>query len=331
MPSDWTMARYVAIACAVVALFLAAWVISDVLLLVFAAILVAVGLHGVSHTVTRYTRCPPKAALAIVCLAVAGLLAAISYLFGNIISAQVKELFHRLPSAWQTFQDEFHLHGMTDDLMRRAEAAAPSGATLLSAVRGVTANISNVLLGIFLVVVGGLYFAVQPQLYRNGLLALVPAQHRAAAGRRLDEVGEALRCFLKAQLIAMIVVGLLSGIGLAILGIPAALALGLFAGLAEFVPMVGPVMAAIPALLLALTVGLDSTLYTLLLFVVVQQVESNLISPLLQQELVSLPAAVTLFSVVAFGTLLGPLGLLLATPLTVLVFALARPEGHCRR
>lgn len=331
MLTDRTVARAVAIACAVIALFAAAWVISDVLLLVFAAILVAVGLHGAASAVVRYTGCPPKAALAIVCLSVAGFLAAVSYLFGNIISAQVTELFHRLPSAWQTFQDEFHLRGMMDDLMRRAEASAPSGATVLSAVRGFTTNVANALLGVFLVVVGGLYFALQPKMYRDGLLSLLPQERRAEASMRLDAVGEALRCFLKAQLIAMVVVGLLSGIGLAILGIPAALALGLFAGLAEFVPMIGPVMAAIPALLLALTVGFDQTLYTLILFVVVQQVESNIISPVLQQEMVSLPAAVTLFAVVAFGTLLGPIGLLLATPLTVLVFALARPEEHCRR
>lgn len=331
MLTDRTVARVVAIACAVVALFAAAWVISDVLLLVFAAILVAVGLHGAASAVVRYTGCPPKAALVIVCLSVAGLLGAVFYLFGNIISAQVTELFHRLPSAWQTFQDEFHLRGMMDDLMRRAEASAPSGATVLSAVRGVTANVANALLGVFLVVVGGLYFAVQPHMYRDGLLSLFPEERRADASARLDDVAEALRCFLKAQLIAMVVVGLLSGIGLAFLGIPAALALGLFAGLAEFVPMVGPVMAAIPALLLALTVGLDQTLYTLILFVVVQQVESNFISPMLQQEMVSLPAAVTLFAVVAFGTLLGPIGLLLATPLTVLVFALARPKSHCAR
>lgn len=331
MLSDRTVARVVAIACAVVALFAAAWVISDVLLLVFAAILVAVGLHGAASAVVRYTRCPPKAALAIVCLSVAALLGAVFYLFGNLISEQVTELFHRLPSAWQTFQDEFHLRGVMDDLMRRAEASAPSGATVLSAVRGVTTNVANALLGVFLVVVGGLYFAIQPHMYRDGLLSLFPSEHRAEASARLDDVAEALRCFLKAQLIAMVVVGLLSGIGLALLRIPAALALGLFAGLAEFVPMVGPVMAAIPALLLALTVGLDQTLYTLILFVVVQQVESNLISPVLQQEMVSLPAAVTLFAVVAFGTLLGPIGLLLATPLTVLVFALARPASHCKR
>ncbi|WP_043879441.1 AI-2E family transporter [Azorhizobium caulinodans] len=330
MLSDWSVARAAAIACAVIALFLAAWAISDVLLLAFAAILVAIGLHGLAGAVTRYTGCPPRAALAVVCLLVAGLLGVVAYLFGNIISAQVRELFHRLPAAWETFQDEFHLRGMVDDLMRRAEAAAtPSGATVLSAVRGVTSNIANVLVGIFLIVVGGLYFAMQPHFYRRLLISLFPPQHQDAAGRRVDGIGQSLRCFLQAQLIAMIVVGLLCGIGLAVLGVPAALALGLFAGLAEFVPMVGPVMAAIPALLLALTVGMETTFYTLLLFLVVQQVESNIISPLLQQELVSLPAAVTLFSVVAFGTLLGPLGLLLATPLTVLVFALCRPDDNC--
>jgi predicted PurR-regulated permease PerM len=132
----------------------------------------------------------------------------------------------------------------------------------------------------------------------------------------------------------MILVGVLSGVGLSIIGIPSALALGLFTGLAEFVPMIGPVVSAVPALLLAFTVGYEEAAWTLALFVVVQQLEGNVISPLLQQEMVSIPPAVSLFAVVAFGTLLGPLGVLLATPLTVVVFAvwrreaLAGPEGQ---
>ena len=101
---------------------------------------------------------------------------------------------------------------------------------------------------------------------------------------------------------------------------PAALALALLAGLAEFVPLVGPIVATISALLIALSVGWETALWTLLLYIVIQQVESNLIIPLVQRRVVELPPAVTLFAVVAFGLLFGLLGVLFATPLAVVVF-----------
>jgi predicted PurR-regulated permease PerM len=101
---------------------------------------------------------------------------------------------------------------------------------------------------------------------------------------------------------------------------PAALALALLAGLAEFVPLIGPIVAAIPALLIALSEGVQTALWTLLLYLAVQQVESNLIMPVVQHRVVSLPPAITLFAVVAFGLLFGSLGVLFATPLAVVLF-----------
>ena len=102
--------------------------------------------------------------------------------------------------------------------------------------------------------------------------------------------------------------------------VPAALALALLAGLAQFVPLIGPIVAAIPALLIALAEGWQIALWTLLLYVAIQQVESNLITPLVQRQAVALPPAITLFAVVAFGVLFGPLGILFATPLAVVAF-----------
>jgi len=325
--SDRQIARGVAIACLVVAAFWFAWQISELILLVFAAILVAVALHALSEPVAKLTGWSVSVAMiptGVVLVIGFGL---VMYLFGSLIQEQVAELIERLPSAWTAFRDRFELQELEQSIMRQAENAVPSGTTVLSFLRGFGSNVANVVLGIFLVVVGGIYFAIQPTMYRNGLLALLPEGSRAGAGEKLDRAAVALRRFLKAQLIAMVLVGVVCGAGLALIGVPSALALGLFAGLAEFVPMVGPVASAIPALLLALTVGFDTALWTLALFLLVQQVEGNILSPILQQEIVSIPAAVTLFAVVAFGTVFGPLGILLATPLTVVIFAIfARSE-----
>jgi predicted PurR-regulated permease PerM len=327
MGFETRVARGVAVACLVATGFLVAWLLSDLILLIFAAVLIALALHALSEPIARTTALPPRAALLIAAFLVAVALGLTLYLFGSLIRAQVVELVQRLPEAWAEFRDRFGLQGLTDDLIRRAENAVPSGTTVLTALRGVTSNVANVFLGLFLVVVGGIYLALQPQLYRRGILLVCPRDWRPQIDAALDRANLGLRNFLKAQLLAMILVGVLSGVGLSIIGIPSAFALGLFTGLAEFVPMIGPVVSAVPALLLAFTVGYEEAAWTLALFVVVQQLEGNVISPLLQQEMVSIPPAVSLFAVVAFGTLLGPLGVLLATPLTVVVFAVWRHEA----
>ena len=326
MGAHWSAARWVMVACLVVALFYLAWQVIDIFLLVFAALLVSLALHSLADPFSRLTGFPERYAVFPVALFTFGAILGAGFLFGSTIQAQTSELLRDLPTAWHTFQSRFHLQQMSNDILKQAEVVAPSGETVLSAIQGLTSNLLQLFVGIFLVVVGGLYFAVDPALYRRLFLDLWPEAQQQLVSRKLDAISTDLRSFLKAQLISMAVVGVLTYIGLAALGIPSALALALFTALAEFVPMVGPVVSAVPALLMALTIGLDSALWTLVVFVGVQQAESNLITPLLQQRMVSLPPAVTLFAVVAFGNLLGPLGILLATPLTVLAFAALRPS-----
>jgi predicted PurR-regulated permease PerM len=170
------------------------------------------------------------------------------------------------------------------------------------------------------VVIGGLYIAAAPALYRDGLLQLVPEGRKALAEDTIATAGNALRLWLVGQLAAMALVGVLTGLGLWMLGIPAPLALALLAGLAEFVPLVGPIVAAVPALLLAAGGGYEMMLWTAGLYLLVQQVESNVITPLIQNRTVQIPPALTLFAVVTAGVAFGPMGVILAAPLTVLAY-----------
>nr|MBA2771391.1 AI-2E family transporter [Sphingomonas sp.] len=107
-------------------------------------------------------------------------------------------------------------------------------------------------------------------------------------------------------------------------GVPSALVLGLLAGLLEFIPFAGPALAAVPAILLALAVSPDLALWVLLLYIGVQQVEGAVVQPLVQQYAVDLPGVVLLFSLIAFGTLFGALGVLLAAPLAVVTYVLVK-------
>jgi predicted PurR-regulated permease PerM len=120
----------------------------------------------------------------------------------------------------------------------------------------------------------------------------------------------------------MVLVGTLTGIGLAIIGVPSALGLGLLTGLAQFVPIVGPIVSTVPAVLVGATQGWQTALMTLALYVVVSQLESNFITPMVQKNVANLPVVLGIFAVVGIGTLFGPLGVLFATPLALVLHTL---------
>ncbi len=177
---------------------------------------------------------------------------------------------------------------------------------------------------VLVVLAAGIYLALNPGLYLNGMLKLLPPDCQGEARETLEVLGQALKLWLFGQLAAMAVVGTLVTVGLMLLDIPSALALGFMAGLFEFVPFVGPVASAIPAVASGLMDSPRTALWVAGLYVLVQQTEGMLIQPLLQQRTVSLPPVLTIFAVLGFGVLFGPLGLLLATPLAVTCFVLVK-------
>ncbi|MGE4373986.1 MAG: AI-2E family transporter [Xanthobacter sp.] len=324
MVSDRQLVRNVIVVCAILILLYFSWLVVSVLLMIFASILLAVAFHGLAVPVARWTHMPVRYAVFPVAIGLVGVIGIGLYLFGSTIQVQMFELIEDLPAAWLALEARFHLQSLSMELLQQAEASAPSSATIIATLQGVTSNVFEGLIGLFLVVVGGIYFAVEPQLYHKLLLAFWPPEERDRVEASLKAIGADLLAFLKAQFIAMVVVGLLTFVGLTIVGVPSAMALAIFACMAEFVPLIGPIVSAVPALLIALTMGMDTALWTLLVFIVVQQSESNVITPLLQQRMVALPPAITLFAVVVFGHLFGPLGIILATPLTVLTFSAVR-------
>jgi len=299
---DGAFVRRVLIVASIVVLSLLAWSLVDVLLLIFGAVLIAVLLRALADPIVRRTPFSDGWALATVTLALVVAIGLAAWLFGAEVRAQVGELANRLPEAWRSFEERLGATDLGERLISRAQDAAPDAGSVVSGLAGVVTSFVGGLADLLLIVFGGLYLAAQPGLYRRGVLRLFPAgRSRERIAGTLDASGEALRRWLLGQLVAMAFLFVLTGLGLWAIGVPAALALALLAGLAQFVPLIGPIVAAIPALLIALSEGWQIALWTLLLYVAIQQVESNVITPLVQRQAVSLPPAVTLFAVVAFG------------------------------
>jgi predicted PurR-regulated permease PerM len=315
-------ARLLLVALIIVTIALLAWQIVDVMLLVFGAILLAVMLRRSADWMAERTPLPEGWALAAVVLGSIIVLGLCGWMFGAQVSGQFDQLVKVVPQAWEGVREQLQGSSWGRGVLETVEQFDPSsvsggvvreaGSLLMTVVGG----LGNILL----LVAGGVYLAAQPNLYRDGVVMLVPRQAEDKTRDTLDTMGDALGKWLKGQFLAMVMVGTMVSLGLWLLGVPSALALGLLAGLGEFVPLVGAVATAIPALLAASTVDMTTVLYVLVLYIVIQQIEGNVIMPIIQSEMVSLAPALALFAVVAFGLLFGILGVIFATPLTVVAY-----------
>jgi predicted PurR-regulated permease PerM len=186
------------------------------------------------------------------------------------------------------------------------------GLGLLSSTFGMLANVAIVL---FFAV----FLAAQPKIYVDGLVQLVAKPKRARVRAVLHEIGDVLRRWVVAQSLLALVIALLVGVGLFVIGAPFALPLALLAGIMEFVPYIGPLLAAVPAVLIGFAEGVQMAGWIALLYLAVQAVESYVLSPIVQHKAVYLAPALILFTQVLLGVVAGGLGVAVATPLAAAV------------
>jgi len=313
--------RTLALAAVLIVLALLAWRLSDVLILMFGGVIVAVALQALAAPLQRHLRL--KRELAVAAAVVLTLLAVVlgSWLVGDRLVAQTEDLRQRLPEALAA-------------LVAWARGQ-PLGVAALQVWEGINAqdlpwarvaNAASATLGalgsIGLVLVLGVYLAADPQLYRRGLVRLSPPKWRERIDGALVASGHALSRWLLGQGISMLFVGSATAIGLAALGVPLAVTIGLIAGVLAFIPFFGPIASGILAVLLAFMEGPQQALYVAGLCIVIQQVEGNLLMPFVQRWAVNLPAVLGIVAAVIFGLLFGLAGVILATPLMVVLMVL---------
>jgi predicted PurR-regulated permease PerM len=178
--------------------------------------------------------------------------------------------------------------------------------------------------GLLLVVFLSIYFATDPELYRRGVLALLPPRRRQLASRVMDRVAEVLRKWLVTQLIAMAVIGGVSTIALLILRVKAAFALGLLAGLFEFIPTVGPILSAVPAVAMGFLDSPEKALIITVVYIGIQALENHILIPLLMKGGMDLPPALTVITQALLALVFGFLGLMVAVPLLATVMVIVQ-------
>lgn len=308
----WSLTA-VGIAGATVVFVVLLWYIVDVLLLVFAAVLLALLFRAPADWLARRTPLSPGGSLTVALLALAVLVGLVAWLFGHVVADQAEQLARRLPEIVRSVQERMARYDWAMEYLRPEKILNGEPEFIGKGLRAVTTTFGAVAnLGIVLLM--AVFLAAQPALYVDGMVRLVPIPRRRRAREVLDAAGHTLRRWLVGQLVLMLVVAVLTSIGLWALGVPFALALGLLAGLLTFVPYLGPILALVPAALVALSEGTLLAAYAVALYVGVQIVE-GLLEPIVQQRAVYLPPVLLIFAQVVLGILIGPLGVVLATPL----------------
>jgi len=316
--------RRVLIVLGLATLFFLVWQLRTILLMLFGAVVVATIFRAVAALFARVFRVPGGVATALAILVVLGLVGLLVAVFGAHVAQQLQTLRDTLPAAWREFEARIGDFGLGDQLRRLVASITTPGGGSLSGFGRTLLSIGSGIADLVVVIFAGIYLATQPNFYRVGAIKLVPPARRHLAAEAMLESERALRLWLKGQAVAMLVVGTLTGLGLWAIGMPSAFVLGLLAGLLEFIPFAGPILAAVPAVLLALAAGPEMTIWVILLYLAVQQFEGNILTPLVQQYAVDLPGVVLLFSLIAFGTLFGTLGVILAAPLAVVTMVLVK-------
>ncbi len=305
-----------------VALF---WLAPDVPLLGFAAVLLAIALRVPAEWIASHTGM--RRWVAVVAL-VAGLAAAVALAVWSAwapLVDQANQLVVDLPRGVEAFRERLEgtrIGGWLAERLRPPEAvdgqsAVAQAAAAASGTLGVVGDAALVLLI-------GIYMAIRPQGYLRGLVAMTHPSLDRPMRETLAECGRVLRGFLLGQGFAMVVSGALTWVGLLLLGVPLAGVLAVITAILGFIPVIGPVIAAVPAMLLALTQSPTLALYVALLFFVVQFIEGNILTPMVQSEAADVPPALLLLAQVLTGALFGLLGVALAAPMAAVALVLVR-------
>jgi predicted PurR-regulated permease PerM len=309
---------------------------ADVLLIVFLAVILGVYLRALADLLVHRAGVPRPLGLSTAVIATLAALVGIVLLIAPAVAQQVHDLLANTPNYLTQLDESLTTLAQRFPIFHRAPAAsgepgllASSIGELLTAVRGAVVPYLKSSLEVLIegvsVFVMALYLARHPGIYTNGVVALVPPARRPLALRILPDLATTLRAWVVGQITAMFILGLLTTVGLWILGVPYFLAFGVFAGVAAIVPFFGTLVSTILPALFALSVaGVPKALLVAALGVLVHLIEANLVAPQVMERQVNLPPVLTIAGVLVMGRLFGTIGLLVAVPIIAVIMVLVR-------
>ena len=308
-----------------VALSLTLWFAADILLLVFASILLAVLLRSCSKLLSHALHLPVSLSLLLVMLLLILVFSLMIYLLAPSLISQARQLYEAVPLS----AERLYLYLLRYEWFHNVVQAippiqdmVPQLSKVVDRAQAVFSSVLNLTTQLMLVLFIGLYLAAQPGVYIRGLLKLFPHDKKPRMQAVLHELEQTLTLWLLGKMAGMFIIGTATGMALALLEVPLAGALGLITGLLNFIPYLGPVLAAIPTLLIAFSKEPMLALYAMLFYIGLQLAESYILTPFVDRRTVSLPPALTITVQVMMGIFFGLLGVMLATPLAAVAYVM---------
>lgn len=300
----------------------------NVMLLILAGLLFGVFVNGVSGWLEKHSPLPYTASYLIVVftmLIVGGLGV---YYLGSQTVQRAGQLGSELQSAVEKATDQMKEIGITEKSLKESfepqKMISDQGKSALMGLLSGMRSIGGAITAAFVILFVGLYAAYEPSLYRTGILKLVPMPKRDRAAEVLAQLNDALSGWIVGRLMSMTLVGVLTSIGLGVLGVPLPVTLGVLAALLTFIPNFGPLLAALPQMMLALNVGSDTVIYVVVFNLALQGIESYLITPMIQRHEVTLPPILTIAAQLLMGLVVGVVGIMMAAPLVVVIMVLVQ-------
>ena len=294
------------------------WHLSYVIVIAFAAIIVATILTLAADLTERFTPLRGGWAKAVSWLLIAILIAAFIFLLGTQVADQFRNLVTEMPDMVRQAGNLIGVPDLQSILRHRLQTFATQDG-MFADVAGFTASLVSIVGMLVVVLFAGIFLALDPEGYRHGVLQLVPDAYYERIRFALETVGRALRLWLAGTLVAMLVVGVVTTSALYAIGMPSALALGIIAGVLEFIPFIGPILSVLPAILVALPEGYTMVIWVGLIYLAIQQIEGNVLVPLIQQRTADLPPVLGILSILAGTLLFGLPGVVLAVPMALVI------------
>jgi predicted PurR-regulated permease PerM len=310
----------------IVALFIIVmWMLKStfsVLLMILAASIIALYFHGLAGLIERKFKLSGKWSMALSLLSTFVIIIILSWLIGAKVHAQINDLSKQLPELAAQAKSQLKQYTWGQAILD--QTSGQGSEKLISTGKRFFNSTFGVLGDIYIILFLGIFLTADPGTYKNGIIALIPSQHKQEGNQILKELGQTLKSWFKGKLFSMAVVAVLTGIGLSIVGVPMVFALAIIAGILNFIPNFGPIIAMVPAVLIGLTQGMNTALVVGGLYILIQMLESNLITPMVQKKLVSIPPALIIIGQLVVGAVTGYLGIVLATPVVLIIMVLVR-------
>jgi len=311
----------VAIIALLVIVILIARVAFNLLLMVLCGTMISVYFHGLGDLIERNSRMSRRWAMTISVGGSFALLGVMLWFMGTTIETQIAQLSETLPHTVSNFQAKL----AESPLGRKAlEYFSKQGntQTMMSTAQSFFSTSFGVLANIYIILLLGIFFTVSPSVYKDGILILMPENKKFMGRYVINRISLSLKGWLKGTLLSIVLVAVMLTLGLSIMHVPVALVLALIAGMLRIIPNFGTAAAMIPGVLLALTISTNTAIIVALMYIIVQTIVSNVITPIIQNKFINIPPALTIISQILMGTLSGALGIILAVPLLAIVMIL---------